>query len=73
MFKRKRRSYKVGVEQRNLLLEMMLLHRVFNPYDEELIEKIYATGYYTLDEQTQLNDIRRQYIEHERIYKQIDI
>jgi hypothetical protein len=50
-FKRKRLRHRVGVKQKNLLFDMMLLHRVFNPYDEELIEKIYATGYYTNDEQ----------------------
>ena len=68
-----KRKIKLGVKQTKLIFDMMLLSCVFNPYDEEMIEKIYATGYYTNDEQIQLNDVRRQYIEYNKIYKVIDI
>jgi hypothetical protein len=68
-----KRKIKLSVEQRNLVLEMMLLHNVFNEHDANLIEKVYATGYYTKEEQKLLNDIREHYIEYDKIYKVIDI
>jgi hypothetical protein len=70
MFKGK---IKVGVEQRKVLFDMMLLHHVFNHINTELIERVFATGYYTNDEQIHLNNIRQIYIEYNTISKVIDI
>jgi hypothetical protein len=64
---------KLGEEQRKLLFDMMLMYRAFHPQDEELIERISATGFYTKDEKERLNDIRLQYILMEKAYKSISI